>query len=116
MIGEPGLHSEIKYSHAMMSIKVAGTFHKSVLLLQFTFNLFRVLFFDDDKPVKWCHCLLELEREADIHGKQSNILFVVSKEIHHVYFSFYDCKYVYFYFLDNESEFVFRFKKCKYHN
>ena len=39
----------------------------------------RVLFFDDDKPVKWCHCLLELEREMEIHGKQSNILFVVSK-------------------------------------
>ena len=34
---------------------------------------------DDDKPVKWCHCLLELERETGIHGKQSNILFVVSK-------------------------------------
>jgi len=39
----------------------------------------RVLFMDDDKPVKWCHCLLELERETGIHGKQSNILFVVSK-------------------------------------
>ena len=39
----------------------------------------RVLFFDDDKPVKWCHCLLELEREAEIHGKHSNILFVVSR-------------------------------------
>ena len=34
---------------------------------------------EDDKPVKWCHCLLELERETGIHGKQSNILFVVSK-------------------------------------
>ena len=36
-------------------------------------------FMEDDKPVKWCHCLLELERETGIHGKQSNILFVVSK-------------------------------------
>jgi len=39
----------------------------------------RVLFFDDDKPIKWCHCLLELEKQTDIHAKQSNILFVVSK-------------------------------------
>ena len=38
-----------------------------------------MLFFDCDKPVKWCHCLLELERETEIHGKHTNILFVVSK-------------------------------------
>ena len=37
------------------------------------------MFFDCDKPVKWCHCLLELERETEIHGKHTNILFVVSK-------------------------------------
>ena len=49
------------------------------LLLPVLTLMVRVLFFDDDKPVKWCHCLLELEREMEIHGKQSNILFVVSK-------------------------------------
>ena len=48
------------------------------LFQRFVF-FFRVLFMDDDKPVKWCHCLLEQERETGIHGKQSNILFVVSK-------------------------------------
>jgi len=45
----------------------------------------RVLFFDCDKPVKWCHCLLELERETEIHGKHTNILFVVSKTNDHHY-------------------------------
>ena len=56
-------------------MKLFGNLFKEFVYL----CVFRVLFMDDDKPVKWCHCLLELERETGIHGKQSNILFVVSK-------------------------------------